>query len=111
MNCDIVARVSDAGPSPESRLGASSNNVSRRTSWKQSVSIRPELPWESHVDLAGIVRNGVIVVNDGRAIPEGTCVRMSVMESKVSPPQHRVTFPFVPTENPGSLHLTNEIVG
>lgn len=63
------------------------------------------------MNLTGIVRNGVIILNDGHALPDGTRVRVAVVESTESPRQHRVTLPLVSSKNPGSLHLTNEMIG
>ncbi len=63
------------------------------------------------MNLTGIVRNGVIVLDNGRTLPQGTRVRVSVIESTVKQPKHRVTFPLVPSENPGSIQSTNEMIG
>ena len=63
------------------------------------------------MNLKGIVRTGIIVLAAGTSLPEGTRVLVSVIESTVKQPKHRVTFPLVPSENPGSVHLTNAMIG
>lgn len=72
---------------------------------------RPKRQFDTHMNITGIVRNGVILLDNDRTLPEGTRVRVSVVESTVKQPKHRVTFPLVPSENPGSVHLTNDMIG
>ena len=58
----------------------------------------------------GIVHNGMIVIDGGVPLPEGTRVVVSIeAESAESEPsEYRVQFPLVYSETPGQLHLTNE---
>ena len=81
-------------------------NLHQNFHWQQ-----PETADGYTEDEAGIVRNGVIILDNGCALPDGTRVRVSVIESTEKAPKHRITFPLVPSENPGSLHLTNEMIG
>jgi hypothetical protein len=59
----------------------------------------------------GRVHNGVVVLEGGPALPEGTkvtvyCTIASV--SRKSPKKKRVEFPLVHSKHPGTLHLTGE---
>jgi hypothetical protein len=59
----------------------------------------------------GRVHNGVVVLEDGPVLPEGAAVIVSRAEAEgATKPaeQKRVKFPLVHSNNPGSLHLTNE---
>ncbi len=63
------------------------------------------------MNLSGIVKNGVIILDDGHSLPEGTHVRVSVVGSTLISSKHRVTFPLVPSKKPGSVQLTNTMIG
>lgn len=67
------------------------------------------------MELTGFVRNGVIVLSGGATLPEGTPVTVSCgAEMMVPPPaaaRKRVVFPLVDSANPGSLNLTNAMIG
>lgn len=61
--------------------------------------------------IPGRVHNGVVVLEGGHALPEGTAVTVScdvapVLKKPVK--RKRVQLPLVHSENPGSVHLTNE---
>ena len=63
------------------------------------------------MELHGLVQNGVIVLADGRSLPEGTAVTVSCNLEPGSPPateKKRVQIPLVRTGKPGSMNLTNE---
>jgi hypothetical protein len=57
----------------------------------------------------GRVQNGVVILEDGQSLPEGTIVTVSYPASKpAAPPDsgYRVQFPLVTSGRPGSLDLT-----
>ena len=59
----------------------------------------------------GRVHNGVVVLEGGPALPEGTKVTVScniVPVSQESPKKKRVQFPLVHSKHPGTLHLTGQ---
>lgn len=60
----------------------------------------------------GVVHNGVIVIDGGIRLPEGTRIVVSiepeVSESKSN--SYHVHFPLVHSDTPGQLHLTNEMI-
>ena len=58
------------------------------------------------------VKNGVVVLQGGPALPDGTAVTVSVnVPSPVeSPKQRRVGFPLVRSTHPGSVRLTADRV-
>jgi len=61
--------------------------------------------------IRGQVRNGVVVLEGGQILPEGTKVTVSCDSAPISrrrPKKKRVQLPLVPSKRPGSLHLTNE---
>jgi len=61
--------------------------------------------------IRGRVHNGVVVLEDGPALPEGTNVTVSCNIAPVSrerPKKKRVEFPLVRSKNPGTLHLTGQ---
>src|SRR6266566_5247269 len=61
--------------------------------------------------IPGRVHNGVVVLEGGHALLEGMAVTVSCDVAPVSrkpAKRKRVQFPLVHSENPGSLHLTNE---
>jgi len=58
----------------------------------------------------GHVRNGVVVLDSGPALPDGLAVTVSFqtpVEVQPAPEKQRVQLPLVRTGEPGSLHLTN----
>jgi hypothetical protein len=65
------------------------------------------------MEIRGRVRNGVVVLEDGHSLPEGTIVTVSYTSPEptttLTPKSaHRVQFPLVPSESPGSIDLTAE---
>ena len=67
------------------------------------------------MELNGFVHNGVIVLSGGASLPEGTPVTVScVVRTTTPPPQrdkNRVQLPLVRCADPGTLHLTNAMIG
>jgi len=65
------------------------------------------------MDVPGRVQNGVVVLEGGVSLPEGAAVTVVVPARPtihVSKNQKRVEFPLVPSDAPGSVHLTNEMI-
>jgi hypothetical protein len=59
--------------------------------------------------IAGHVANGVVVLDGGATLPEGTPVTVSrVLAGKPPRKKRRVVLPLVKSKRPGSLPLTNE---
>ncbi|HEV3203455.1 MAG TPA: hypothetical protein VGY77_03685 [Gemmataceae bacterium] len=59
----------------------------------------------------GRVQNGVVVLERGPALPEGTKVTVSCDTTPVSQPRRkkkRVEFPLVHSKHPGTLNLTGQ---
>ncbi len=60
----------------------------------------------------GVVHNGLIVIDGGIPLPEGTRIRVSI-EPEASTSRsasHQIEFPLVHSKTPGQLHLTNEMI-
>jgi hypothetical protein len=65
------------------------------------------------MDISGHIENGVVVLEGGVNLPEGTKVIVSLPTSVAIPPRadrprKRIVFPIIPSKNPGSLDLTAE---
>lgn len=60
----------------------------------------------------GVVHNGVIVIEGGVAIPDGTRVTISTQGpiARDDKSKSTVEFPLVRSANPGQLQLTNEFL-
>jgi hypothetical protein len=61
--------------------------------------------------IRGRVQNGVVILEDGHSLPEGAIVSVSYpISPEATPPEsaHRVQFPLVPSDRPGSVNLTAE---
>ena len=61
--------------------------------------------------IPGRVHNGVVVLEAESALPEGAVVMVTFLApSGAKPPRikRRVQLPLIPTDQPGSVHLTNE---
>jgi hypothetical protein len=61
------------------------------------------------MEIRGRVHNGVVILEGEMSLPEGTIVTVSYTESPATlPPEsgHRVQFPLVKSDRPGSLDLT-----
>ena len=66
------------------------------------------------MQISGRVQNGVIVLDGAMALPEGAVVSVTCRATpviRVAKNQKRVEFPLVQSSNPGSIHLTNEMIG
>lgn len=65
------------------------------------------------MEISGRVQNGVVVLDGPPLLPEGAAVRVSYRQApviRVAPHQTRIEFPLVPSPNPGSLPLTNDMI-
>jgi len=66
------------------------------------------------MNIPGRIHNGVVVFDRDFSLPEGATVRVSYGTApliRVAGNQKRVEFPLVPSSKPGSVHLTNEMIG
>ncbi len=63
------------------------------------------------MNILGQVRNGVVVLEGGTVLPEGSMV-IVILSGKprirTAKNPKRVEFPLVRSSSPGSVHLTNE---
>lgn len=62
------------------------------------------------MNISGRVHNGVVVLEDASALPEGAAVTVTfpaLAESAPSEKKQRIQFPLVPSDEPGSVQLTN----
>jgi len=62
--------------------------------------------------IKGRVQRGVIILQEGVTLPEGTEVIVSCEPGSITKPEQgkRVEFPLVRSNHPGTLHLTSERV-
>ncbi len=63
------------------------------------------------MEVFGRIQNGVVVFDAPNALPEGALVRVLLDNSpsiRVAGNPQRVEFPLVPSDAPGSVHLTND---
>ena len=62
---------------------------------------------------SGIVKNGVIVLDGSVLLPEGTRVLVTIPSPLINTTasSKHIEFPLGDSSNPGSVHLTNEIIG
>ncbi len=63
------------------------------------------------MEIPGRVHNGVVILDSGVSLPEGTEVVVSCrddLEPEAKAEGKRVEFPLVRSKNPGSVHLTGE---
>lgn len=66
------------------------------------------------MEMLGRVERGVVVPQGGEPLPDGATVRILYeprAEKLAEQPCHRVQFPLVRTGKPGTLHLTNQMIG
>ncbi|OLD57304.1 MAG: hypothetical protein AUI54_03240 [Acidobacteria bacterium 13_1_40CM_2_56_5] len=73
----------------------------------------PKPPAENdHMTIKGRVQRGVIILQEGVTLPEGTEVIVSCEPGSITKPKQgkRVEFPLVRSNHPGTLHLTSERV-
>ena len=65
----------------------------------------------SDMDISGHVQNGVVVLDGGATLAEGTRVVVSQLsrdDQAPRPEKKRIELPLVASGEPGSIHLTNE---
>ena len=65
------------------------------------------------MNFPGHVQNGVVVLEGGATLPEGTpvsVVSLGVPAIRVSKKPRPVKVPLVPSSKPGSLHLTGDMI-
>jgi hypothetical protein len=65
------------------------------------------------MEIQGRVQNGVVVLDSGVILPEGTVVTVFFADPPMlepPPPRRRVSLPLVRSGRPGSLRLTGERV-
>lgn len=63
------------------------------------------------MNLTGTVRSGAIILDENCALPDGTFILVTIIALADRPPRHRKAYPIVPSDNPGSVQLTNEMIG
>jgi hypothetical protein len=105
-----LAESLDADLCRESRLEESSIIAYHHTESELSLANNPKPQELAQMIHSGIVRNGIITLDTGLVLPEGTRVRIEVVGPTGTSPNQRVMFPLVPSENPGSVHVTNEMI-
>ena len=65
------------------------------------------------MEIQGVVQNGVVVLPGNVFLPDGTVVSVSCQPEPISKEprvRKKVQLPLVPSKNPGSLHLTNDMI-
>lgn len=64
------------------------------------------------METMGVIHNGMIVIDGGIPLPEGTRIRVSIEPAmRVShSASHQVEFPLVHSKTPGRLQLTNKMI-
>jgi len=66
------------------------------------------------MELSGRIQNGVVVLDDPLSLPEGASVTVLVRSMpviRIAKNQRNVEFPLVRSSAPGSVPLTNEMIG
>ena len=66
------------------------------------------------MEISGHVQNGVVVLDGAVSLPEGAAVTVTLRTGpriRLAKHQKQVEFPLVRSNAPGSIHLTNEIIG
>ena len=66
------------------------------------------------MEIRGHVRNGVVVLEGGPALPEGAAVTVrypATAESQSAVQKKRIQVPLVRTNEPGTVHLTGKRIG
>jgi len=67
-----------------------------------------------HMEISGRVQNGVVVLDGNASLPEGVAVTVRVQSPliiRVAENQLEVEFPLIRSNAPGSVRLTNEMIG
>jgi hypothetical protein len=84
------------------------------------LCLKPKLDYGSkkvdhcRMEVTGRVQNGAVVFDAGMSLPEGAQVTVSLRigpKVYVAKNQKRVEFPLVRSSAPGSVHLTNAMIG
>jgi hypothetical protein len=76
-----------------------------------TLDFAAQLVDNSGMELFGYIQNGVVVLDEGTAFPEGTRVSVSAVPPPPSNPEIAMKpgeLPVVMGGVPGSIHLTNE---
>jgi len=67
------------------------------------------------MEIPGRIQNGVVVFEGSPALPEGAAVTVVMPPRKLvvrfAENQRQVAFPLIESANPGSVHLTNAMIG
>jgi len=66
------------------------------------------------MEISGRVQNGVVVLDGNASLPEGVAVTVRVQSPliiRVAENQLEVEFPLIRSNAPGSVRLTNEMIG
>jgi hypothetical protein len=83
----------------------------RGTPWFDLDFARPSLENDQMKIVHGRIQNGVVVLENGQALPEGAAVTVvydAAADFGKPRTQKKVRFPLVHSRHPGTLHLTNE---
>jgi len=67
-----------------------------------------------YMEISGRVENGVVVLDGNASLPEGVAVTVRVQSPliiRVAENQLEVEFPLIRSNAPGSVRLTNEMIG
>lgn len=81
---------------------------------RPNVDCGPKSHDNSCMEVSGRVQNGVVVLDGSASLPEGAAVTVTLRTSpviRVAKNQKQVEFPLVPSSAPGSIGLTNEMIG
>lgn len=74
-----------------------------------------ELAESMLMKFSGHIQNGVVVFDHAPALPEGTpvtiLVGMPIVVVRSQENRQRIEFPLVPSVKPGSVNLTNTMIG
>lgn len=74
-----------------------------------------ELAENTLMKFSGHIQNGVVVFDHALALPEGTPVTILVgvplVVVRSQENRQRIAFPLVPSAKPGSVNLTNTMIG
>ena len=65
------------------------------------------------MELRGRIQNGVVIIDDGPALPEGAEVTVIYVAPGAPEPAHhqqRISLPLVPCQAPGRVNLTGPMI-
>ena len=86
----------------------------RRLHGLESVDCGATLRNNHGMEIPGTIQNGVVVFDETQSLPEGAKVRVLVGSRpviRIAKNQRNVEFPLVRSSAPGSVQLTNEMIG